>query len=465
MDEQRATESGGEVLEEEALEETAREREGKPSEEPKEVRKSFDFAKGVLFGIFLSVICVMGIYLVTNGTVGAHVGEEKDLGAKVLTSRKTLEKLEEIEEQVEDTFLYEVDGELLSSMLFQGAAVGLNDPYASYYTQQEVQELLQESEGEYFGIGITLLYDEESDRVRVAGIYEGTPAWEAGMQVDDEIIQVDETRVDGLSLSEVVDRIKKKEGSVTVTVLRNGRRLSFAMEPKHVEIPTVEYRLLEEGIGLLKILEFDSITVEQFQQALQDLSAQGAKKLIFDVRDNPGGVLDSVCEVLDFLLPEGLIVSTQNKEGKREEYSSDAEQLFTGPLAVLVNENSASAAEIFAGDIQDYDLGPLIGTKTYGKGVVQRTYLLDDGSALKLTTDKYLTAGEQDIDSRGIFPDIEVEQPKESKTLEEAQDDTGADSKVQSETQAQTGQEDLDPGEDTDLPLMRAIEYLRDQEG
>lgn len=444
----------GQEFPEETKEEETKE---KKSSEAKE-KKSFEFAKGVLFGILLSVICVMSVYLVTNGTIGAKQKSLKDAGAGVLTSKTTREKLEEMEKRIRSSYLYDVDGEYLSNMLFYGAAAGLEDPYAGYYTPEEMQDLLESSEGEYYGIGISLLQDIQTDRFRIAGIYEGSPAWEAGLQVDDEITEVDGSATLGMSLSTVASLIKKKEGSVSIQVLRDGEELLFTVLPSNVEIPTVSARMLEDGIGYMKITEFDGVTVEQFETALRDLQDQGAEKLIFDVRDNPGGVLDAVCGVLDGLLEECVIVSSQTREGERTEYTSDAERLFDGPMTVLVNNNSASASEIFAGAIQDYALGPVIGDVTYGKGVVQRTYLLSDGSALKMTTEKYYTAGGQDIDGKGIVPDIAVELPQRET------DGNAAEGTATEETEdSQVPLDETETEETEDLQMQRALEYLREQ--
>ncbi len=186
----------------------------------------------------------------------------------------------------------------------------------------------------------------------------------------------------------------------------------------------------------MKISEFAVVPGEQFEENLEELKAAGLEKLIVDVRGNPGGTLDSVCEILDDLLPEGLIVYTEDKTGFREEHMSDEERLFEGPLAVLVNENSASAAEIFAGAIQDYELGPVVGAVTYGKGVVQRTYRLEDGSALKLTTENYFTPSGQKIEGTGIQPDISAEEPENGSGAEDGQEKSGADPQTDPQLQA-----------------------------
>ena len=379
-------------------------------EEENASKKNWEFTKGVLFGILISAVCVMAVFLIRNGTIGFGRGDsETSPGAAALTSRETLEKLQEVADRIENSFLYEADGEQLTDYLFRGVAVGLKDPYASYYSAKELQNVVDTSNGVYYGIGITLLKNMQTGVFRIAGIYEGSPAWEAGLQTDDQILKVDDTVITGMDLSQVVTLIKKQE-EVTLTISREGQEQEIGVVPSTVEIPTVSWRMLEEKIGYIRITEFDTVTVQQFKDAMAELEKQDMESLIVDVRDNPGGNLDSVCEILDELLPEGLIVYAENKAGEREEYTSDEEHQFTKPMAVLVNGNSASASELFAGVIQDYELGPVVGTQTYGKGVVQRTYLLDDGSALKLTTDKYYTAKGQDIDGEGVTPDEVVEE-------------------------------------------------------
>ena len=414
---------------------------------PENTGKNLEFLKGILFGIMLSAICGMAWFLIENGTVGFRVGdhEEEAQGASSLTSAKTAEKLKEIADRIESSFLYDADGEKLTAYMLKGLTVGLEDPYANYYTEDEVKTIMELNEGEYYGIGITILQNAETGNFWIVGVYEGSPAWEAGLQTNDEIIEVDGEIVAGMDLTSLVAMIRQKK-EVTVKVQREEKELDFFMELTDVEIPTVSWEMLEDQIGYLKITEFDSITVEQFENAVTCLKEQGMEKLILDVRDNPGGILDSVCDILDDLLPEGLIVYTEDREGNRQEYKSDKEQIYDGPVAVLVNGNSASASEIFAGSIQDYGLGPVIGTTTYGKGVVQRTYLLGDGSALKLTVEKYYTAGGQDIDGNGITPDYVVE-----KTEENAGQDT--------EYAEENGKKD---GEN-DLQLQRAIDYLAEE--
>ena len=185
--------------------------------------------------------------------------------------------------------------------------------------------------------------------------------------------------------------------------------MDFTLKRAKIEVPTVEYKMMDNNIGYIQVTEFDDITVEQYKTALEDLTNQGMEGLIVDLRDNPGGLLSSVCSMLDEMLPEGLIVYTEDKDGNREEEKSDAEHQFTKPLAVLINGNSASASEIYAGAIKDYGTGTLIGTQSFGKGIVQRIIELGDGSAIKLTISNYFTPKGNNIHKIGITPDIVVE--------------------------------------------------------
>ena len=396
--------------------------------------RNAEFLKGVFFGVLLSGVFVMTAFLVLNGTLGGKSASGEE-GAAVLTSRETIRKLAQIQDLIEDCFLYEADGEELSAYLFKGLAVGLDDVYANYYTAEELTGMEEAAKGAYQGIGISLLQDPDSGQMRVAGVYENSPAMEAGLRENDILLRVGDTDLSGMDTSDVAALIRSLE-EAELTVERDGEELTVTVKLSSVEIPTVDSQMLEEGIGYLKISEFADVTVDQFEENLEELKAAGLEKLIVDVRGNPGGTLDSVCEILDDLLPEGLIVYTEDKTGFREEHMSDEERLFEGPLAVLVNENSASAAEIFAGAIQDYELGPVVGAVTYGKGVVQRTYRLEDGSALKLTTENYFTPSGQKIEGTGIQPDIPAEEPENGSGAEDGQEKSGADPQTDPQLQA-----------------------------
>ena len=256
--------------------------------------------------------------------------------------------------------------------------------------------------------------------ITVVRVFDGSPSAEAGLQSGDILYMVEGEEVTGIDLSLVVSELKGEEGTpVQISILRETDILEMTLTRKSIQVPTVESRMIDEEIGYIAITEFDDVTEDQFMTALGSLESQGMKKLIIDLRDNGGGLVDVTCAILDRLLPEGLIVYTEDKYGNRQEETSDAENYFAGDMAVLVNENSASASEIFAGAIKDYGVGTLIGTQTFGKGIVQSLFPLEDGSAVKITVSRYYTPSGNNIHEVGITPDIIVEADRES--LEDVQ--------------------------------------------
>ena len=295
---------------------------------------------------------------------------------------------------------------------------GIGDPYSNYYTKEEYNALKESSSGIYFGIGASVSQDVKTGIITIVKPFVSSPAYEVGLLPGDVLYKVDNEEVTGEDLTEVVSKIKGPEGSsAELTIIREGntKELEFSVPRRQIEVPTIEYTMLEDQIGYISISEFDEVTVEQFKNAIDYLDNQGQRGLIVDVRNNPGGLLDSVSKMLDRLLPEGLIVYTEDKYGNREEIKSDGKEFFDKPMIVLTNGNSASASEIFAGAIQDYEIGKIVGTTTFGKGIVQSIFPLNDETAVKVTVSKYFTPKGRDIHEVGIAPDVEVELNEELK--------------------------------------------------
>lgn len=384
--------------------------------EQAQTEKKHGFAKGVAAGVLgtlaVGVLLLAGFIQATGSSLvigsGASAGEE---GASVL-SGGVRQKINELAGYIHLYFYEDVDNEQLADGIYAGLLEGLGDQYSAYYTKQEYEDLQISATQNYCGIGAGLAQDKDSMQVTVSHIYEGTPAEAAGLLDGDTIVMVEDIEAASMELSELVTYIRGEEGtSVHLQVYREGESdyLEFDVQRANIDLPTVEYGMLEDQIGYIQILEFGAPTAEQFETAAAELTGQGMKAMILDVRDNPGGMVTSVAQILDDILPEGILVYTQDKYGKRQDFTSDGESSMDIPLAVLMNGNSASASEILAGAIRDYEYGTLIGTTTYGKGIVQTIYPFEDGSAIKLTTAKYYTPKGENIHGTGIDPDIELE--------------------------------------------------------
>ncbi|MBO5460801.1 MAG: S41 family peptidase [Ruminococcus sp.] len=327
------------------------------------------------------------------------------------TEYNTEEKIELIDSLIEKNYLYqdEIDEEAMAEGLYAGYVSGLGDPYSVYYTEEEANELLESMSGEYSGVGAVLSQDYTTYAVTITNVYKGSPAEEAGLQAGDIIYQVDDYEITDQDLDEIVTWIRGDEGTqVHIHVIRDGELLEMVATRRIIQAETVEYEMKDNQIGYIRVTEFDTVTYEQFKVALDDLELQGMKGLVIDLRSNPGGSLDIVVKMLDLILPEGVSVSMVTTSGETMEFTSDAENEFTKPLTVLVDAYSASASEIFAGAIQDYEKGEIVGTTTYGKGVVQNIVGLGDGSYLKLTIAEYFLPSGRSINEAGITPDVEV---------------------------------------------------------
>ncbi|MBR2527497.1 MAG: PDZ domain-containing protein [Blautia sp.] len=364
----------------------------------------------MMAGVSFLVILSMSAY------AGYHAAEMADQ-ENVLTDEYHVEKLLYLEEMIDELYLYDKDEEQLAEGIYTGLVYGLGDPYSCYYTAEEYEAEFQANEGTFYGIGISMEGTQDGYQ-EVIEVYEGAPADEAGMLPGDIILEVNGEDICGMPGDEVVHAIRDSEDEVQITVNRpdTEKELEFTMTPTDVEISSVYYGMLNSRMGYIQITEFTAVTPAQYQVAFEELTKEGMQTLVVDLRNNPGGLVDAVCEILRNILPEGKIVYTEDKNGERQEEFCDGKNELQLPLAVLVNSESASAAEIFAGAVQDYKKGIIIGTNTYGKGIVQSILSLSDGSAIKLTTAQYFTAKGNIINGKGICPDLLVElnyQPQE----------------------------------------------------
>ena len=355
-----------------------------------------------------------------SGNENGGGGDEEPASAPVaddgyvLDDPKVMKKIDYLEDLIDKEYIDSVSNDALADGIYSGIMEALDDPYAAYYTPEQWIEMQQDTQGIYYGIGAYLQKDTDTLYPRISGIIKNTPAEEAGLAEDDYIVEVAGEDVYDWDLTEVVSRIKGEEGTTVDLVIIRGKgtdreELDFTVERRKVETPTVEYALKENDIAYIAISEFDAVTVDQFAEALAEAKADNMKSLIIDLRSNPGGSLRAVVDIAGMLLPKGRVVYTEDKYGKQIDYTSDGKHEIDVPMVVLVNKNSASASEILAGAIKDYKKGTLMGTTTFGKGIVQQLFTLTDGSAVKLTVSHYYTPNGNDIHKKGIEPDIVVE--------------------------------------------------------
>ena len=405
------------------------------------------FWKGALVGALLTAFAgliivgmSLGIFLIgrtaIDGPQQAAESNQAENQDGSLDLNRITKKITTLQQIIDKYYLFDEDTTKVEDWIYKGMMYGLNDPYTTYYTAEEYQKLTEDTEGEYHGIGVMISQNRSTGIITVIKVFKDTPAAEAGMRPGDVLYKVGDMEVTGMDMDILVkDYIKGKDGSeVALTVFRQdeGEYVDLKMERRNVTVQTVEYQMLEDRVGYVAVSQFDVVTADQFKAAVDDLEKQGMKKLLVDLRNNPGGVLDAVVDMLDYILPDDLIIEGDkdlvrtnteatllvymaDKNGKGgQEYASDGHSLDI-PLAVLVNGESASASEVFTGAMKDYGRATVVGTKTFGKGIVQNLIPLDNGTAIKMTTAHYYTPSGFDLHGKGIEPDVEVELKEELK--------------------------------------------------
>ena len=403
------------------------------------------FWKGALVGALLTAFAgliivgmSLGIFLIGRTAIdgpqqAAESNQAENQNGSLDVNRIT-KKITTLQQIIDKYYLFDEDTTQVEDWIYKGMMFGLNDPYTTYYTAEEYQKLNEDTEGEYHGIGVMISQNRGTGLITVIKVFKDTPAAEAGMRPGDILYKVGDMEVTGMDMDILVkDYIKGKDGSeVEHTVFRQdeGEYVDLKMERRNVTVQTVEYQMMEDSVGYIAVSQFDVVTADQFKAAVDDLEKQGMKKLVVDLRNNPGGVLGTVVDMLDYILPDDLtiegdkdlvrtnpeatlLVYMADKNGKGEqEYASDGHSLDI-PMAVLVNGESASASEVFTGAMKDYGRATIVGTKTFGKGIVQNLIPLDNGTAIKMTTAHYYTPSGFDLHGKGIEPDVEVELKEE----------------------------------------------------
>lgn len=390
-------------------------------------RKSF--LKGALFGTSacLLVVMVIGFTMIFTGRINVPVS-----GSGNTDLQKTVErKVQMLEQYIDTYFLDKIDDEKMADSVYKGIIDGLGDTYAAYYNKEEYQQIQESTSGVFCGIGAYISTDVETGIVSIVKPMNDSPAKKAGVKAGDIIFAVDGKEVTGMEISQVQAMVKGEKGTkVKLTLVRDKKQKEVEVTRDEIEEDTVTYQMLPGKIGYIQVSSFEQVTPEQYKKAIAALEKKGEKGLIIDLRDNGGGLLDAAVSMLDRILPKGLVVYSKDKDGNKQEFFAENEDTFKKPLVILVNENSASASEVFSGAIQDEKAGTLIGTQTFGKGIVQSMFDLGDGTGLKMTTAKYYTPKGRNIHGKGLTPDVKAELTKEITTLSDGKTKVDSQMKV-----------------------------------
>ena len=389
------------------------------------------FLKGFLCGMLTP--SMMLVVALTIGQFGGYI----DLGAAwnrtdqdSTMKREVKQKASTIEKYIDAYYLDDIDKDKMENSIYKGIVNGLGDDYAEYYTAEEYAEIMEKTSGTFYGIGAYVTQNTDTGAITIVKPMKNSPAEKAGLKAGDIIYAINDERVSGKDLSAVLAQIKGEEGSkVKLTIVRSGEN----------DYPTRRSSDLDK-IGYIQITGFEEVTPNQFSAAVNALEKEKMEALILDLRDNGGGLLKSAVSMLDRVMSKGMVVYTKDKQGVSEKFYAEDVKHVSVPMAVLVNGNSASASEVFSGALQDKKKAKLIGTKTFGKGIVQTIFDLQDGSALKMTTSKYYTPSGRNIHGTGLEPDIKVELDKST-----------------------VGQKDKNGKLKPDNQMQKAIDYLKGQ--
>lgn len=394
-----------------------------------EEKKSYKIYKIIMLMVLVSFITFL---LTTIGMQQYFKGDTKNTQDTITSELKNFRRI------IDKYYLGEVDDEKLKEGAIKGYIEGLNDPYTEYISKEDMKDYLENTMGNFVGIGIYMVKDTKTDKIMVLSPIKNSPAEKAGVQPGDYIIKVNDITYTAEQMTEASNKIKGEEGStVKLELLRGNETITYEIKRENIKVNPVEAKVLQNNIGYIKFSSFDEDTAEDFKKKYEELNKQGIKSLIIDLRNNGGGIVTEALEIADYFTPkDSILLYEVDKNNKEEIEKSKNDAIINMPVIILTNENTASSSEILAGALKDLEKAKIVGTKTYGKGVIQEVLSLPDGSGIKITSEEYLTPNKTKINKVGIQPDVEIKLPETVKNI-------------------------LDVEEKDDTQLQKAIEMLK----
>lgn len=386
---------------------------------------NFDFLRGVIMGAAGCILVLLSALTIAQyaGKINVAAGLKWDENGMSKEAVEIKDKAEILSSYINRFYLNDIDYGKMGDIIYKAMVSGLDDKYAAYYTKDEYKDISEKTKGEFCGIGAYISQGKNYNSLKVAGVVKGGPAEKAGIKKGDIIVEVDGENIQGKDSSYAVSKMKGKKGTnVSISVVRKGNKkpITFNIKREVIHDNTVSYKMLDNNIGYISVSAFETVTKKQFKSAVDCLEKKNEKGLIIDLRDNGGGLLDTALDMLDHILPKKLVVYTKDKNGVAEEYYTKDDKEIKIPIVILVNGNSASASEVFCGALRDYGKAKLLGTKTFGKGIVQSSFAFRDGTGLKFTTSKYYTPKGINIHGTGFEPDIKVKSNGKMTALKES---------------------------------------------
>lgn len=386
---------------------------------------NFDFLRGVIMGAAGCILVLLSALTIAQyaGKINVAAGLKWDENGMSKEAVEIKDKAEILSSYINRFYLNDIDYGKMGDIIYKAMVSGLDDKYAAYYTKDEYKDISEKTKGEFCGIGAYISQGKNDNSLKVAGVVKGGPAEKAGIKKGDIIVEVDGENIQGKDSSYAVSKMKGKKGTnVSISVVRKGNKkpITFNIKREVIHDNTVSYKMLDNNIGYISVSAFETVTKKQFKSAVDCLEKKNEKGLIIDLRDNGGGLLDTALDMLDHILPKKLVVYTKDKNGVAEEYYTNDDKEIKIPIVILVNGNSASASEVFCGALRDYGKAKLLGTKTFGKGIVQSSFAFRDGTGLKFTTSKYYTPKGINIHGTGFEPDIKVKSNGKMTALKES---------------------------------------------